>query len=63
MANQPRQARNGVAKGATKSAKKSSPFFIAIRKTLNSLGGGRGRRPQWIKDWEASVGARRSTSD
>ena len=50
-----RKPRNGVAKGATKSAKKSQS--ILYRHPQNpqfTWAGGRGRRPQWIKDWEAS---------
>ncbi len=50
-----RKLRNGNAKVANKSAK--TPGAILFRHPENSAltwSGGRGRRPQWIKDWEAS---------
>lgn len=50
-----RKPQNGAAKAATKSAK--TPTVILFRHPDNpalTWSGGRGRRPQWIKDWEAS---------
>jgi DNA-binding protein H-NS len=50
-----RKSRNGAAKAVAKPAKKSPA--ILYRHPQNpqfTWAGGRGRRPQWIKDWEAS---------
>ncbi len=50
-----RKPRNGAAKAAKKSAK--PPAVILFRHPENpalTWSGGRGRRPQWIKEWEAS---------
>lgn len=50
-----RKSRNGAAKAVDKSSK--TPAAILFRHPENpdlTWSGGRGRRPQWIKEWEAS---------
>jgi DNA-binding protein H-NS len=50
-----RKPRNGAAKAANKSER--TPAVIIFRHPENpalTWSGGRGRRPQWIKEWEAS---------
>jgi DNA-binding protein H-NS len=55
----PRKTRKAADKSAVKAAGKSAPKarVILFRHPDNpalTWSGGRGRRPQWVKDWEAS---------
>ena len=50
-----RKTPNGTAKATAKPEKKSAAILYRHPENAQlTWAGGRGRRPQWIKDWEAS---------